>query len=100
MWAVKNIKDKGLKVPSIPWPVLTSRFPLVLTDTSLSTEAFPANLQDFVSLYSKWKKLTVKQTSTAMLSDWVLISNKLKKKRKGGKVMTDMVIRHLRIISM
>ena len=99
MNAAKSTQNVTLKVPSVPWPVLKSQFPLDLTDPLLSTTGFQANLRDFIDSYSQWKQLTFKQTSTAMLRDWVLILGKLKKKKKGGQQMVDRVIHHLRAFS-
>ena len=99
MNAAKSIKDKAIKVPSIPWPVLNSQFPLDITGPALNTPAFQANLREFINSYSQWKHLTFKQTSTAMLGDWVLILSKIKTKNKGARQMANKVISDLRTFS-
>ena len=99
MNAAKSTADKSLKVSNVPWPVLHSQSPLHLTHPSLSTTTLQSNLQEFIHSYSQWKHSTFKKTSATMLSDWVLIVGKMKKKNKGGKQMGDNVIGHLRTFS-
>ena len=98
MNAAKGTENGTLDWSMIPWPVLISQFPR--NDSSHSATAFPANLQAFISSYSQWKELSVEQTSTVMLSDWVLILSKMKPNTsKRTKRTIDRLISHLRTFS-
>jgi len=100
MNAAKYIANGTLKSSMIPWPILIHQYPLEPTDSSLGATVLQANLQDFINSYSRWKQLSIEETSTVILSGCVLILSKLRLKGSAAaRAIIDRVISQLRTFS-